>query len=327
MKYNTSPLLNGLLALASLVALPVTAGEEAAQAEATIRIREEAYIKGPKVYLGDLVEVQERDLRERLAHVEVSSAASPGSTKQLSASLVEARLEHAGVDLDDVARERPRQIRATTMHLELSPEMLMASLRDFIQGAMPWDAEVTEIDVPLPQQAIQAPEGELIIDWRPSPQYRFVGPSNFRGDIIVDGELFRSIAMRASVETYQEIVVADTDIPRGRPVTESQIRMETIALSRAPDGAITDPGDVMGLIARKTIFPNQPITARNVEPRRIIRRNQTVLVEVNNGRIHIQHQARAMMDGKAGDLIVCTNLNTKEEFQGIVRPDGVVEVR
>jgi len=293
----------------------------------TVRIKDEAFVKGPKVYLTDLVEVKERDIRERLADIEVSGAAQPGDSKSLNASLVEARLQHAGIDLEEVSLVGPQQVRATTMHLDLTPEMLSASLRDYIESRMPWDLDVTEVDVPLSRQTLLAPEGEIDITWRANPQYNFLGPTNFRGEITIDGELFRTVALRASVETYQEIVVAATDISRGRPVTSSHLKMQMVALSRAPEGAITSIADAVGMIARKTIFPNQPITARNVESQKLVKRNQTVMVEVNAGSIHIQHQARAMMDGRAGDVIICANPATREEFQGIVRADGVVEVQ
>ena len=79
-------------ALCLLFALTVPA-EEAS----TVKIKDEVLVKGPKVYLSDLVEVKEPELMERLATIEVSGAAVPGASKQLTASLVEARLEHAGV--------------------------------------------------------------------------------------------------------------------------------------------------------------------------------------------------------------------------------------
>lgn len=312
-------------ALAGMLAL-VWAGVAGAE-EAAIRIKEEAWVKGPKVYLSDLVEVKERELKERLADIEVSSAARPGDSKSLNATLVEARLEHAGVDLERVALDRPSQVRATTMHLDVTPEMMAASLREHIELAMPWDPALTEIDISLPRQGIQAPDGDLLIDWRAAPSYRYLGLTNFRGEVLVDGVHYRTIVVRAGVETYQEILVAATDISRGRPLAAAHVKKQIVALSQAPDGAITAVEDIVGLIARKTIFPNQPITSRNVDQPKLIKRNQTVLVEVNSGSIHIQHQARAMMDGKVGDVIVCANPVTKQEFQGVVRADGVVEVQ
>ena len=33
-----------------------------------------------------------------------------------------------------------------------------------------------------------------------------------------------------------------------------------------------------------------------------------------------------MSNAAAGDMIICRRMNSKEEFQGVVREDGIVEV-
>jgi flagella basal body P-ring formation protein FlgA len=294
-------------------------------AEEVLELKEEAYIKGPKVMLSDLVKVEEGALADRLASVEISTAAQPGDSKNLHASMVEARLRTAG--LEGVSLTGTDRVRATTMHIDISKEMLAASLRDHIELEMPWDPTNTEVDIPLPTSDLKAPEGEMAIAWRSNPQYRYVGSGAFRGEVMIDGEVYRTVTMRANVESYQEIVVAATDIPRGRPVMPSHLELQMTAVSRMPRGALLNISDAVGLLARKTIFPGQPVTSRNVEARKLIKRNQMVPVEVFNGALQIQYRAKAMMDGRAGDYIVCANPATKEEFQGVVRHDGVVEVR
>ena len=308
-----------------LTLLPALLLLAAGVAEEVLQLKEEAFIKGPKVLLGDLVKVEEGPLAERLADVEISTAARPGDSKSLHASMVEARIRTAG--LEGVSVAGTDRVRATTMHIDISKEMLAASLRDHIELEMPWDPSSTEVDVPLPVSDIRAPEGEMAIAWRSNPQYGYVGPGAFRGEVLIDGAVYKTVTMRANVESYQEIVVAAVDIPRGRPVMASHLELQMTALSKMPRGAYTDMGDVVGLISRKTIFPGQPVTHRSVEARRLIRRNQMVPVEVHNGALQIQYRAKAMMDGRAGDVIVCANPATKEEFQGLVRADGVVEVR
>lgn len=308
-----------MMTVAGLVLL-----SQAAWGEDVLQLKEEVYVKGPTVMLGDLVEVDEGDLSDRLATVEISPAAQPGDSRNLQASLVEARIRTAG--LEGVSLSGSDRVRATTMHIDISKEMLAASLLDHIELEMPWDPATTEVDVPLPASDIVAPEGDMEIRWRSNPQYRYMGAGAFRGDVLIDGALYRTVNMRANVESYQEIVVAATDIPRGRPVMASHLELQVTALSKAPTGAYTQIEDVVGLMARKTIFPGQPVTSRSVEAKRLVRRNQIVPVEVRNGTIQIQHRARALMDGRAGDVIVCANAVTKEEFQGVVRPDGVVEV-
>jgi len=296
-----------------------------ARGESVLQLKDEVYIKGPTVMLGDLVEVEAGELADRLATLEISPAAQPGDTRNLHASLVEARMKTAG--LENVSLGGPDRVRATTIHIDISKEMVAASLRDHIEMEMPWDPANTEVDVPLPSSAIVAPEGDMEIRWRSNPQYRYAGPGAFRGEVLIDGAVYRTVTMRANVEAYHEIVVAATDIPRGRPVMPSHLELQMTAVTRTPSGAFTRVEDVTGLLARKTIFPGQPVTSRSVEAKRLVKRNQMVPVEVRSGNINIQYRARALMDGRAGDLIVCANPTTKEEFQGVVRADGVVEVR
>ena len=306
----------------SAVALLFSAG---AWSEAVLQLREEAYIKGPKVLLSDLVEVEEGELAKRLAALEISPAARPGDSKNFNASLLEARIKTAGYA--DVSLRGPSRVRATTMHINISKEMVLASLQNYIETEMPWDPTTTEVNIPLPLNDIVAPEGDMEIRWRSNPQYRYVGSGAFRGDVLIDGAVFRTVTMRANIEAYHEVVVAATDISRGRPIMASHLELQMVAVSKSPRGALLRIEDAVGLLARKTIFPGQPVTSRNTEVKKIIRRNQMVPVEVRSGRIRIQHRARAMMDGRVGDVIICSNPSTKKEFQGIVRADGVVEVQ
>ncbi len=308
----------------SLILSSVALLVSGAWSEAVLELREEVLVKGPKVFLSDLVEVEEGALADRLAEVEISQAARPGSSKNFNASLVEARLKTAG--LKDVSVTGSARVRATTMHIDISREMVVASLQNHIETEMPWDPATTEVNIPLPLNDIVAPEGDMEIRWRSNPQYRYLGSGAFRGDVLIDGAVYRTVTMRASIEAFHEVVVAATDISRGRPIMASHLELQMMAVSRAPRGAMLHIKDAVGLLARKTIFPGQPITSRNVEAKKVIRRNQMVPVEVRSGRIRIQHRARAMMDGRAGDVIVCTNPSTKQEFQGVVRADGVVEV-
>jgi flagellar basal body P-ring formation protein FlgA len=90
---------------------------------------------------------------------------------------------------------------------------------------------------------------------------------------------------------------------------------------------ILDPVDAVGQLARRTIFAGSYLTSRDIEPRVVIQRNQIVAVEMLTGGLQVTTQARALADARSGDVVLCANLNSKEQFQGVARGDGVVEVR
>jgi flagellar basal body P-ring formation protein FlgA len=296
------------------------------QAGTTLRLKEKSFVRGPAVLLGDIAEI-EGDNAQALAGVEVISAALPGSSRNVHAGLIESRLRQAGYSPENVSIEGPDSVMAATLYMEIEAEVIAESLRTFIESEMPWDAAQAEIDVPPPRENVTAPEGVLEIRWRCSPQYRYIGSGVFRGRICVDGREYKTIMCRAEVEAWAEVLVAASDIPRGRPLAGAAIEKRTMAMSRIPVNAIWDKEALRDQIARKTIFPGEVLKGSSVTARTVVKRNQLVPVEMKSNGLQVQSQARAMSDGRAGEVIVCMNPRSEQQFHGVVRRDGVVEVR
>lgn len=311
---------NVLFAVAILTAVSVPAF-----AESQLVLRQEAYVEGPQILLGDIAEI-DSDRYEELADIEISVAPLPGQSKQLQAGLVQSRIEHAGIPAEEFNLAGPRLVKTTTLHLEVSPETLEQDLREFIDVHMPWPAANATVDLVVPTFQVVVPMGDITIDWRPTPTYEYVGSGSFRGEIRVDGDLKKTVLCRANIEAYGEVVVAAAEIPRGQPVTSSNVTTQVAAISTLKTGAVTSVQSILGQVARSTIFPGQVITERQVLPPLLIKRGQVVLVEARMGSLVVRTRAKARSDGRLGEIINCENTESKTEFQGVVREDGVVEV-
>ncbi len=297
----------------------------AVAAEDTLTLKKTAFVKGPKVYLGDLAVIEGANA-PRLASIVVTSAAAPGSSKQINAGLVASRLRSSGAYLDTVEVKGSGNVLTTTLYGEVTRQDIAASLREFLRSEMPWERDAALIDIPLPNKDLMVAQGEAKIKWNANPQYDFLGVGTFRGTVLVDGREERTLYVRASIEAYHNVLMAVRDIPRGRLVSAADVELKKQAVSQASAGALKDINAVAGLVAVKTIFPGQVLTSRHVAPRFVIRRHQYVQVELNAGALLIQTRARAMNDARAGDLVVCANMRTKQEFTGIARADGVVVI-
>ena len=291
----------------------------------TLVLRDEAYVKGPQVLLGEIADI-EGEMAPVLKTIDLGTAALPGDYKRLNASLVESRIRGAGVDLANLEVKGAAAVRATTLHLEITADMLANSLREFIEASMPWDPLNTEIDIVSNSGEFRIPDGEVSFAWQSNPQYRYLGQGVFRCEVLVDGVVQKRLTMKASIESYGDIVVARTDIPRGQILTASQVEVQKRPLSKIDAGALSDPTAVEGCVARTSIFPGQEITNRKVQPRILVKRNQIVPVEMKAGALRVQSQARALTPGAAGDTVICMNPSSQQEFQGIVREDGIVVV-
>ncbi len=292
----------------------------------TVTLLEEAQVRGPKVTLGEVAAIEGVNA-EALSAIEVIAAPAPGSAKPVYASLVESRVRASGFDPRTVAIKGANRVLATTSYSPVSREAIAESLRRHILLEMPWDPRDTEVDVPPPLNDFIAPEGEVQIAWRASPQYRYVGAGAFTGEILVDGRVHRTLLCRATVEPYVTVATAMSDIPRGRTISPADIELRKVALSTAPQGAVTRIEDLTGMVATKTIFPGQILTTRMVDMPVLVRRRQTVPVELRSGAVHVRGQAIALTDARVGDIVACVNPNSREQFYGVVRPDGVVVVQ
>lgn len=292
----------------------------------TITLHEEAYVQGPKVLLGDIADIQS-DRQQDLARIELASAALPGEIRRLDAALVMARVKSSGIACDALQFQGAKSVSATTLSQLVTADLVTESLRAFIEANMPWDPATAEVEVAAFSGEFSIPEGGVQITWRPSPQYRYVGGGAFRGQVTVDGQIVKSITCQASVTAYSPVVIAKRDIARGTVISREALDIQIQPVNASnPLGAVTDPEEIAGLVARTTIYPGQVINARQVTQRTLVRRNQVVAIETHAGSLVVQGRARAMNDACAGDTLVCLNPETKAEIQGIVRADGVVVV-
>jgi len=291
----------------------------------TITLKQEAYVKGPKVTLGEVADIT-GDHTEQLGGIEVGPAASPGDSRRVEKPLIEARLKTAGIAAETFDLRGAPAVVAKTLHLEVTRDVVEQNIRAFVEQQMPWKPEDAVIEVSFPMEGMVVPEGEVGFEWKVDPGFRFLGPGGIRGAVTVDGEVKRSFLCKVSIEAYDEVMVASVPIQRGSMLAMSNVTIERRAMSGLKDAVFHDPSELAGFVARRAIGPGEIITQRSLAPRIIIKRNQLVTVETRAGGMQIETQARAGSDGAAGDVVICVNPNSNQPFQGVVRRDGVVVV-
>ncbi|MBI4558494.1 MAG: flagellar basal body P-ring formation protein FlgA [Candidatus Hydrogenedentes bacterium] len=291
----------------------------------TVTIKDEALVKGPKIRLGEIAELR-GEHAATLAELDVGPAATPGNAKIVDAALLLSRIQNTGVDVSNMEVQGAKSVRATTLSLELTPEVIAEDLREFIATQMPWDAADATVDVYPPAKSEILPDGQVAIRWMPNPEYGWVGPEVFRGELVVDGAVKKALLCKATIQAYGEVVVAAQDIPRGAVISQADLTTERRTLGVSKEAGFTRPADLIGAVAKTSIFTGQLISRRQVEAPKLVKRNQIVSVEVSYGALVVRARARALADGREGDLVPCATLESKEMFQGVVRKDGTVVV-
>jgi flagella basal body P-ring formation protein FlgA len=91
-------------------------------------------------------------------------------------------------------------------------------------------------------------------------------------------------------------------------------------------GALSDPGEAIGLEARTILYEGRPIRPTDVGPAAIVDRNAIVVLVFRSGGLTITAEGRAMGRAGAGDPLRVMNLDSRTTVTGIVAPDGRVIV-
>ena len=311
--------MSGLLCAGMLLCTQAWAGH-------VVRIKPEVFVQGPKVCVRDLAEIEAEGLEE-IGDVEVGYAALPGQSKKIQAAFVESRLERAGFGGGIVDIQGAEISTVTTLHREITQEVVQESFQEFIAKNIPWDEDMAVVTLTVPKMTSIVPDGEVELVWRPSPTYDYVGVGTFQCEIQVDGVKRKSLLCRAMVDAYGHVVVAKTDLARGQRIGGKDVKLETRGLSTIPRGALTDIEEVVGLVAQRPIFANQVLTQRHAASRLVVKRRQIVRTEAREGALTVKSKAVALADARAGEMVVCETLDTKEEFVGIALETGVVLVQ
>lgn len=91
-------------------------------------------------------------------------------------------------------------------------------------------------------------------------------------------------------------------------------------------GAIEKINDIVGLESRKVLYQGRPVFISDVGPAAIIERNQIITLVYASGGLTILAEARSLERAGIGDVIRVMNIGSRKTVNGVVGPDGTVNV-
>lgn len=119
-----------------------------------------------------------------------------------------------------------------------------------------------------------------------------------------------------------EIVVA-TAIIRANTIIEPGL----VELKRGNvPGVHSNLDEVIGLEARKAIYPGRPIRKGDIGEPALVERNQIVTLVFNAGGLSIEAEGRSLARAGEGEELRVMNLGSRSTITGTVLPNGNIQV-
>lgn len=135
-----------------------------------------------------------------------------------------------------------------------------------------------------------------------------------------------TIYMNAQIQAYRHVLVAAAPIPRNTLITMRDIALVEQDLSTSTRAYYTDPADVVGLLAKRSIRANQILAPSVLRLPKLVKRGDPVRMIAERGSVRIQVEGIAMSDGALGDTIRVRNPRSGRVVQAEVQSAGTVEV-
>jgi flagella basal body P-ring formation protein FlgA len=152
------------------------------------------------------------------------------------------------------------------------------------------------------------------IDTRQASRMRFAA-------VCMDGWRQEWIA-KATVSA--EVVVANGDVPAGRPLAAGDVGLQRRDVTALPD-ALSDPDAAIGRSSRRALHTGDPLRRGQLIDAVVVKRGDAVRIVARNGEVEVTAAGSAMEAGASGAVIRVRNERNGIVIRGRVIGAGVVE--
>lgn len=270
----------------------------------TITLNPDATVRGTEIQLAQIATVDGADATEveRVRAIKLGYAPAPGYTRTLSAGRLQADVQRfvAGVTVSmkgsGACRVTPAVDRVGAATIEAAARREIARVLPGREFELTLNATILELDVPAGNQPfdVRSVLGDTIL--RP-------GPINVPVRIAVDGALYRTVWTNWRLALWEEASVLKRAVAIGETITPDMLEKKRVLSSGEGESAPLAVGLAWGATARRDLAAGQVLREIDLLREVVVKRGDTVILEVRRGNIHARVAAVVEADAHAGDRI------------------------
>jgi flagella basal body P-ring formation protein FlgA len=279
----------------------------------SVELKPEAKVRGTELQLGEiaLVKSEDAELAERARLLSVGYAPAPGFSRRLDQWSLRRELQQVfqGVELEFGGAEACRIVPET--QTVTSADLVAAARAELVSAFAASDvtyelqAEANDLEIPVGRSARTL---NAQIDQNIPASGILAVPVEVR----IDGELYRTVYTNWRVETWREVPVLVRDVSVGESLNTSLFRRDRVRIGVVNAGAHLTERAADGAVAVRNLRAGAVVASRDVRRPRMVRRGDTVQLEVRKGNIRATSSAVATDDGFLGDKIRVVTRNQNE---------------
>ncbi|MCD4831063.1 MAG: flagellar basal body P-ring formation chaperone FlgA [Anaerohalosphaeraceae bacterium] len=314
------------LIITLVVSLAIASGLDKSGESLRIYLPREVTIQSDCPSLGQIAIIRgSEELKSKAENITLGRISTPGQNITVNRSIVLSRLASNGIDSDNVTFTGAAEAKVNRQHRVVSGVEFAKAASEFLKNNLP-DSSVSTFDlVRSTQDFIVGGVAEDLklscyLSSSPNARQAIVRTRVFIGDTQIGHR-----DLTYNFKYNRQKIVAKVDIPSGGIISAENVKIEkTISSFPAPANWKLP----YGLAVRRAIKAGTVIDAKllaSPQPEILLKRNQIVLIKIDNAGLVASAMGKALQSGTVGDLVKVQNIDSRITIVARVRPDGTVE--
>ena len=299
-----------------------------ADLRADVSVKEEAWIKGEKVYLKDIAVIEGPDhLREGLAAIYLGYAPAPAKQKTLKGSWIESKIRSRKFLPADAALRIPESVMIGRTWQSIREKRFLSIFNRYVASQLKTrgaDFRISRFKV-IGNGSL--PEGEIKVKPVPQANARLLGHVSLTAIVRVDGKIERRVVLSGWVDRFEDVVCTTRSLTRSRIITEDDIRTTQRNISRLPHNVLVSTQDLIGKRLKQTLKADTVLLANMVEEPPLIKRGDRVTIVAESSALLVTALGVAQTKGGIGDEIRVRNCMNKKEIIARIVNASTVKVK
>jgi len=288
-----------------------------------------AEVSDDTIYLGKICTVTGKDAAKirQIRGIALGRAPLPGNSRGIDTDYIKLRLKQAKVDPDRVRFQMPDTIEVSRASVTISREEIRRAVDNFIRANISWDQDRVKIRKIEVNTDVVLPKGDVSYRIEPLRNAQYKGNIALPIHFTVNGLFQKRILATAEVSLLTDVVVVKKSLRRHGRINEDDIELKEKDLSKTHSNVITDPEEVLGKRAKRSIAAGTILRPDHIEYPPLVKRGDVVLVVAEAAGLRVT--ALGVVDqreGRRGERIKVENLDSKKNIYARVLDSKTVEV-
>ena len=278
-------------------------------------------VRGAQITLGLVAEISPPS--SQLSAKRLARAPKPAQTVVLKREQIERALRQNGVDVTKLSWAGAKSVRVEGSSQTITADSVQQQIDTFLRNAEARRPDVTFAFTPFsPPQPFILPAGSIQIEVIPAVR-DIVGSRHFTLVYRVNGRTVKNLAVRGKLLVEADVVVAQQPLRRGAIISERDVDVTTLDISRLRD-PLFSLADVVGKRVARSVRAGQVIERKNVEFPPLVKKGAFVRIVARRGAMLLTAIGIARQDGQLEEIIRVQNSRSNKEIRArVVGPDQV----